>query len=286
MSSDVFQSLWIGSRLSSMELLSIESFLHFGYEYHLYCYQPIENVPQGVKVFDANEILPESEIYYQRGIFGAGSPASFSDIWRYKLLHEKGGWWVDADVVCIRPFTFNGDHVVGRQREGEGFGLNNAVIRAPAGSRLALRCYEESRRIAADNLPWGTTGPKLIDRIVSELGMDDCVQPPEAFYEIDFDDFGRLFSNEELPDETYGLHLWQAMWKDYGIDVDGPFPASCLYERLRRKFLSNYQPRELGERETHRIITKLIRANSPARLKRRRRVRRIVQAMSPWSKAA
>ena len=133
-SCDVFQSLWIGNRLSSMELLSIESFLHFGYQYHLYCYQPIENVPQGVQVRDANEILPESEIFLHRGIFGAGSPALFSDIWRYKLLHERGGWWVDTDVVCVRPFEFASEHIVGQQREGDRFGLNNAVIR----TRLAV----------------------------------------------------------------------------------------------------------------------------------------------------
>ena len=115
--------------------------------------------------------------------------------------------------------------------------------------------------------------------------MEDCVQPPPTFYEIDFDDIGRFFSNDELRAETCGLHLWQAMWKDRGIDVNGPFPADCLYEQLRRKFLSNYEPPSLSVRETEQIVAKLARANSPARLKRLKRMRRIIHTVLPWKKA-
>jgi hypothetical protein len=286
MSQDIFQSLWIGNRLSSMEVLSIESFLRFGYEYQLYCYDEIANVPRGAKVCDAREILPATEIFYHQGSFANGSPACFSDMWRYKLLLERGGWWVDTDVVCVRPFQFAGEHVIGHQRDGGQRCLNNAVIRAPARSPLAKYCYEACQSIDRETIQWGATGPKLVQAAVLALGMGDCIEPPEAFYEIDYSDIGRLFSDCQLPEETYGVHLWQAIWKDYGIDLEGPFPTDCLYERMRREFLPDYQSPVLNERQCRQIAARLARACSPAGQKRRRRTQRLVQAVWPWKKAS
>ena len=47
MSSNIIQSLWIGNNLSDMEQLCIQSFLDNGHEYHLYVYEPIQNIPHG-----------------------------------------------------------------------------------------------------------------------------------------------------------------------------------------------------------------------------------------------
>ena len=283
---DVMQSLWIGRRLSSMEVLSIESFLHFGYEYHLYVYDEVANVPRGVTLRDANEILPASEIFYFQGDFAPGSPACFSDIWRYKLLLDKGHWWVDTDVVCVRPFDFASEHVVGHQREQHGHCVNSAVIRAPAGSPLARFCFEACLRMDREKLLWGSTGPKLVQAAIRELGMDDCIQPPEAFYDVDYWEFGQLFAPRELSANARSVHLWQAMWKDRGIAVEGPFPSDSLYERLRRRFLPNYESPDLSEHESERIAARLVRATSPARGRSRRRTRRLLHTVLPWSRAA
>ncbi len=60
----IIQGLWIGDRLSTMEALSIKSFLNNGHEYHLYTYSHVDNIPLGTIVKDGNEILPESEIFW------------------------------------------------------------------------------------------------------------------------------------------------------------------------------------------------------------------------------
>ena len=105
---DVIQGLWIGDHLSTMEQLSIASFLDHGHEYHLYVYQPVSNVPTGTSVKDAYEILPESMIFQYRK---HPSYAGFANFFRYKLLLDVGGWWVDTDTVCLRPFDFASDYV-------------------------------------------------------------------------------------------------------------------------------------------------------------------------------
>src|SRR5205823_1893528 len=56
----IIQGLWIGPQLSIMEQLSIASFLRNGHDYHLYIYNELPNVPKGVVIRDASEILPAS----------------------------------------------------------------------------------------------------------------------------------------------------------------------------------------------------------------------------------
>lgn len=104
MTDRVIQSLWIGNRLSAMERLAIQSFLANGHDFHLYCYNDVEGLPAGTVVRDGNDILPESRIFAYADGFAKGSHAAFSNHFRYKLLLERGGWWVDTDVVCLRPF--------------------------------------------------------------------------------------------------------------------------------------------------------------------------------------
>src|SRR5215831_9214030 len=105
---EVIQGLWIGPELSVMERLSISSFLKNGHEYHLYAYDDLANVPLGTVVRDADEILARSRIFQYKH---QASYAGFSNFFRYKLLLERGGWWVDTDVVCLKPFDFSDGHV-------------------------------------------------------------------------------------------------------------------------------------------------------------------------------
>src|ERR1700686_5215359 len=104
----IIQGLWIGSELSTLEQLSIASFLQNGHEYHLYVYDLPKHVPVGTVVRNANEILPSSSIFQYREY---QSYAGFANFFRYKLLLERGGWWVDSDTVCPKQFNFPEEHV-------------------------------------------------------------------------------------------------------------------------------------------------------------------------------
>ena len=90
-----------------MERLAVESFLRNGHSFHLYVYDDVDGVPKGAVLKDANEIIPRAEVF--RNVQDK-TYAAFSDIFRYKLLAERGGYWVDTDVVCLRPFEFVHEH--------------------------------------------------------------------------------------------------------------------------------------------------------------------------------
>ena len=83
--SPIINVLWIG-QLSPLEQLCLKSFVAQGHSVHLYTYDRIDNVPQGVTLQDAAEILPPSNIFRNQLGKGKGSLAAFSDLFRYKLL--------------------------------------------------------------------------------------------------------------------------------------------------------------------------------------------------------
>ena len=97
-----FQSFWHGDALSPYELFCLKSFIDCGYAVDLYTYDVNLVVPAGVRVCDAAELISRKEVFvYQAEGFGKGSPSAFSNHFRYRLLAEKGGWWIDTDVVCL-----------------------------------------------------------------------------------------------------------------------------------------------------------------------------------------
>ena len=52
------QMLWVRGSLSRLELLSVRSFLAQGHPVHLYTYDAPDNLPSGVSVLPAEEIVP------------------------------------------------------------------------------------------------------------------------------------------------------------------------------------------------------------------------------------
>jgi hypothetical protein len=232
---DVIQSLWIGERLSRMEQLSIRSFLHHGHPFHLYVYDDIGNAPAGTVLCDASKILPREAIFRYRD---HDSYAGFANYFRYKLLLERGGWWVDTDMVCLKPFDFRSEYVFSSQRTEEGTEVVNVgAIKAPQGSPFAARAWAicESRDPAS--ITWGETGPLLAASIVTELGLDRFVRSADTFCPVDYMEWERILNTAGIRfgRETYGVHLWNELWRRAGVDKDARHDE-CLYVELQRRY--------------------------------------------------
>lgn len=235
--SDPVQSLWIGERLGALERLSIQSFLDHGHPVRLYLYGPCADVPAGAEVCDGREILPESAIFRYRSGYGAGSPSGFANLFRYAMLHQHGGWWVDLDVVALRPLQFTAGHVMGRSSTGPVRYVENAIIRAPAGSPLMAYCLEAAQRADRDRVRWGQTGPQLLTEAVTTLGMEDVVTPPSVFYPVSAARFWDLLGTGDLPASATAVHLWAQQWRYFGVDPAARFPEASCYQRLVARHL-------------------------------------------------
>jgi len=177
------QGLWIGPELSPMEALSIRSFLAHGHEYHLYTYGHVSNVPEGTVVKDANAIIPFDKVFKYRDY---DSYSGFSNHFRYQLLQLRGGWWVDLDLICLKPFDFESDYVFSSEEaqpsEGSGrlvnVGARSAL--APTGGAvgytiakagIAAMTVALADELAADGIRVNAVLPATIDTPANRAAM-------------------------------------------------------------------------------------------------------------------
>jgi hypothetical protein len=231
-----FQSFWLGKSLRPCEKLCVKSFIDHGHEYDLYSYDSVA-VPDGVRVLDANEILPRSEIFFYRQGDAKGSVAAFANIFRYRLLMLRGGWWVDTDVLCLSSKVPEGEIFV--ERESDDL-ICNAVIKFPAGHEFVKALYEKSRE-AGKKVKWGQTGPTLITALAKQTGLWERSGFQEQAYPIHWDDaflpvtaLGRAATYDRTRSAAF-LHLWNEIFRREGslalhYPPDGSFLAQ-LYEK-------------------------------------------------------
>lgn len=251
-------ALWIGNELSPLERLTAASFIAHGHSFHLYAYGPIAHVPAGVTLTDANAIIPERDIFLSHGGY-----AHFADWFRWRLLMQRGGFWTDMDVVCLRPFEFGHDVVFGYE---SGKLPNVAVMGFSSGHPV---CEEMESRCAAPNVfrsgdsvrdkarktvrryflgnkrsrvRWGEAGgPSGFRHVLAQHGLQDAGLPFTYFYPISWQNAVCLFDktlafDQELFSDTHAVHLWNEMLRLEKIDKRGPFVKGSFVDRMLDRY--------------------------------------------------
>lgn len=232
----IVQGLWIGPELSVMERLSIASFLANGHAYHLYVYDDVRHIPEGAVVRDAGEVLPSSMIFQYKH---SNSYAGFANFFRYKLLLEKGGWWVDSDIICLRPFSFSEEYVFASERNEDVQIATSGVIKAPIGSEVMEYAWRTCRSKDPEQLSWGETGPRLIEEAIKVFSLEKYLKPSHVFCPLGYLEWAKVLdsnANLAFDHSTYAVHLWNEMWRRDNKDKNEQYHPECLYERLKRKY--------------------------------------------------
>jgi hypothetical protein len=232
------QSFWYG-QVTTMERLSVASFLAHGHEVHVYAYDELTGLPSGATVKDAAEVIPPRR-RRRGGVYrdDRGSFSSYANMFRYKLLLERGGWWIDLDVVCLKPFEFDQEYVFATEPDRT---IANAVFRVPPDSAVMAYVYRRCLELGNERKRWGTTGPRLLREGVEQLGLQGFAVDPAVFVPIDWPDWKRSLEpgrEWRFAPETHSVHLWNSLWAKAGYDRDAAYPATSLYEALKRRYLS------------------------------------------------
>ena len=236
----VVQSLWIGDEFPRLQQLSVRSFLSHGYEYHLYTYGRLKEVPVGTTLKDGNEILSADAIFKYADGFGKGSYAAFSNLFRYQLLFARGGWWVDTDVVCLRPFHFDSEYVFATERDTDGsVYCATSVMRSPIGAPILDHCLAVARVKDRQKLAWAEIGPLLLTEAVQRFSMTEFCAPVDAFNPIDYFAFTTIvepgFDMSRLA-SSCTVHLWNQMWRSHNLTTITSSPIDSLYDLLWRRY--------------------------------------------------
>ncbi|MBV8751464.1 MAG: hypothetical protein JO328_01230 [Hyphomicrobiales bacterium] len=230
----LFQSFWWGECLSPYEWLSLKSFVDFGHRFDLYTFDPDIAVPAQVRVCDAAEWVSRNEFFVYQDGFGKGSPAAFANVFRYQLLGERGGWWVDTDVVCLSDDIPDYPQFVARQDEDL---VNIAVLRFPPQHPVMLRCLELARE-KGRSVRWGETGPQLLTQVLHELGNTEGTFDSSLCYPIHYNDALAVLQPsqaERVAGRLTGarfLHLWNTMLRNAGVWKTYLPPRGSMLRRL------------------------------------------------------
>lgn len=209
----IVHGLWIGP-LSRLERLTLHSFVAHGHEFHLWRYESKtpDPLPPGVIVRDANEILAHARVFRKRredsyvGL-GEGSYATFSDLFRAKLLYDVGGIWVDMDVLCLRPFDFEQPYVF----RSHSLGSVMNVMKCPRGSRLMGELTDRMSDQISEESGWFDFTLAFVEGIrrhdLQHFVRDDLL-PPDGWESIQ----PFVEGDSEFDPSWFGVHWCNEMW--------------------------------------------------------------------------
>jgi len=239
------------------------SFVACGHEVLLHVYDEPMHTPKGVRLTDANGVIPRNALFRHAK---TGSMAQFADWFRYRVLLLRGGIWADTDVVCLQPLDYPRAEVFAWQDEKQ---INNAILGLPAHHPLAewmaSACEQPNRRLPYDslrvrwrkwkrrwlqgnrrgNVKWGEYGPVGFTHAARHLGYADLAMPAQHFYPVPFLQWKRVFNDAQLEWDAAlanarALHLWNEMMRrEVGFDKNARFPVSSLFEQLCARYLKD-----------------------------------------------
>ena len=297
----VIQALWIGRPLSQLEKLCVRSFLHHGHEFHLYVYDDVQGIPDGATVKDANEILPESEIFRlkKRGELGP-----FSDWFRYALLAKHGGFWADMDMVCLKPFDFPEEIVFGAANGN----FHPGTLKFPKGHECVI-ALEDSCRNYGKEMPWDSEQDKerkrkirkrgkersdspflefgstpVFTRAARHFGLEKYAKSYICFYPVHVTHppavlqfFDNSHAGVRLSEDSYAFHVGNTTTTHLpDFDLNANFHPDSLFERMKAKYgvepAPNARRSSIDAYAAHRIWTSYTELQAAAAKKRRRKV--------------
>ncbi len=242
-------SLWIGERLSYINQLCLVSHLRHGHPVTLYCTDTVQNIPKGVTIRPASEIM---EI--DRDLVAATSASFLSNVFRYKMIRATDAIWIDCDALCHRLFPDDATHIYA----GHGFrgALNCGVVSIPRDGELIDRLLDYYNNLP-DAPPWFNKnqhrkldrqpddiphaqriynaertafGPQAFTYFAKQTGDYDRAMSPDVLYPVPFqlndifyDPHGHVEGH--FTDATLSVHLYtngtRPWWRKHA-----PLPGS------------------------------------------------------------
>ena len=228
----VVRCFWHGP-FSPYEALCLSSFVAAGVAVELFSEAPVPGLPAGVTRRDAREILDRDVAFYQHEFDGL-SPALHANHFRYALLEQLGGWWIDTDVMLVAASLPVTDSFVARQPDQR---LNISVMRFPPAHPL-MKAARERTAAGLVGARWGETGPQLLTELHPRYAPDVPIARCESTYAIGPDEFQKFLlpeAREEVQARTANstfVHLWNEMWRKAGVPKNIAPPRGSWLDRM------------------------------------------------------
>ena len=230
----VVQTFWHGE-IGRYQLLCLRSFADRGHQVEVFSYESRVHLPGWLEHRDAAEILPRDKIVRQvdQGL------AINGNLFRYAVLNQRGGWWIDPDVLLLKPdlpaadIFFSGPDVFGLTSTG--------LLRFPKGHPVIKAGLAKALELHDAVGDWESTGAALLTGLIRQHGLDpnfDLRGPlgpvswfdvPTLFDPMQCERLERLCQSEQI------LHLHADAWLRSGVPQRLGPPEGSLLDRLLQR---------------------------------------------------
>lgn len=228
------RTFWHGGSMGPYQLMCLRSFADSGHRVEVFSYNPDLRLPDWVEVRSAELIAGRERIL--RPLSEDGPVAIHANLFRYALLHQLGGWWIDPDVLLLTPDLPEGDvFLAGPDTFGR---VPMGALKFPAGHGLLADAMARTEALGNSLEDWDRSGSPLLTTMVNGHQLNDSPSRP-SLGPLSWFDVPDLFNPacaEELNRKCNGFRFFQVhdeVWRRAGVPhnlapPEGSFLASLL----------------------------------------------------------
>jgi hypothetical protein len=238
--------LWIEGRLPRLQRTCIKSYIKLGYEIDFYTFTPNKIGIKHKNIFfkNAEEILSRD---YDNHLH-------YADLFRYKLLQEKGGIWIDADLFLFKTITDDlvEDKIIISSQHCNKTGAfkkdhtnktaNIGILKLPKNDKLLIETIKKCEKSKAKlgDLSYMNF---FID-MIKKLDYEKYVVEPEVYCPVSWANAKELYlkDNREfiskygmetlcwdcIKETSTGVHLWNNIYNKNEIIIEQNSPYTDL----------------------------------------------------------
>lgn len=191
--------IWIGPRPAPLKWMNTWKEKHPDWEYSIFTQKDLES-----RKFHNQHLI---EYYYAKGLF-----SGVSDLIRYELLYERGGFFPEADFLCLENtdelFTSPPDYCYTcYEQEKIRPGYVQPILACNPGNTFVKQLIDELHTLYPMQLspyPWESTGNAWLSRVIPKYRPNITIWPSHYFIP---DHYDRAFKYTGT-DKVYAQHLW------------------------------------------------------------------------------
>lgn len=232
-SPQTLRTFWHGDSIGPYQLLCLKSFADYGHHIEVFTYSSDLQAPDWLAIRRADEILPADEAVVT--LPQSGQVAVHADLFRYALLEKLGGWWIEPDVMLMKPDLPSGDVFAGTPNL---FGqVPTAVLRFPPQHPAMKEALVRTTAFGKAVENWSRAGAPLLTELLAggHLRQNVASEPLGPITWLSVPDLFDPAKADELTGACAGarfLHLQGDVWRRAGVpQCLGP-PAGSLLDVL------------------------------------------------------
>jgi mannosyltransferase OCH1-like enzyme len=192
--------IWIGPKTAPLKWMHTWRDLHPDWEYEIFDDDMLKS-----RKFKNQHLI---EHYYKINKF-----QGVSDLIRYELIYEQGGFWPEADMICLNNtdelFTSPSDYCYTCYENESGRPDNvQPIMAANPGNeflRIIIDSLHELRPNQLHSEPWRSTGNGWLAKMIPQHKPNITIWPSHYFIPQFYIKGSKRYDG---PDKIYADHMW------------------------------------------------------------------------------